>query len=119
MRQYKRSTRVGEQMLRDISTLMQTELSDMTQILVTFTHVRVSDDLRYATVYYSVLGQKEDDRLAIAAYLAKERKRIQHIVGRNLHIRRIPELRFKYDSSIEEGIRIEQLLNEIKSNSKK
>ncbi|MBW1720141.1 MAG: 30S ribosome-binding factor RbfA [Deltaproteobacteria bacterium] len=117
MRQFKRSVRLGEQMLRDISSLMLNELADHLPGLVTFTHVRVSDDLRYATVYYSFLG-KASDREVVAGYLAHERKHIQHLIGRNLQIRRIPELTFKFDPSIEEGIRIEQLLNEIKSNSK-
>jgi ribosome-binding factor A len=115
MKQFKRSTRIGEQMLRNISILMQDELTDQIPGLVTFTHVRVSDDL--ATAYYSVLG-KATDRETVAGYFAHERKRLQHLIGRNLRLRRIPELTFKYDPSIEEGIRIEQLLDEIKDNSK-
>jgi len=94
---------------------MQTELADRAVRMVTFTHVRVSDDLHYATAYYSVLGD-DTDRQAIVDYFAQERKRIQHLLGRNLHLRRIPELTLKYDPSVEEGIRIERLLNEIKSN---
>lgn len=116
MRQFKRSTRLGEQILRDISTLLRGELVDHLSAMVTFTHAKVSDDLRYVTVYYSVLG-REGDRDAAALYLERERKRIQHQIGRDLRIRRIPELSFKYDPSVEEGIRIEQLLNEIKDDS--
>lgn len=117
MKQFKRSTRIGEQILRDISILMQDELTDQLPGLVTFTHVRVSDDLQHATAYYSVLG-KATDRETVAGFFAQERKRLQHLIGRNLRLRRIPELTFKYDPSIEEGIRMEQLLNEIKDNSK-
>ena len=117
MRQFKRSTRLAEQVLRDLSNLMENELADQVSGMVTFTHVRLSDDLRYATVYYSVLG-KDDDREATAEYFEREKKHIRHLIGRNLHIRHIPELTFRFDPSIEEGIRIEQLLNEIKSNSK-
>ena len=117
MRQFKRSTRLAEQILRDLSRLMENELADLGSGMVTFTHVRVSGDLRYATAYYSVLG-KENDRHVIADYLEREKKHIRHLLGSALHIRYIPELTFKYDPSVEEGIRIEQLLNEIKSNSK-
>ncbi len=117
MKQFKRSTRIGEQILRDISILMQNELSDQIPGMVTFTHVRVSDDLQHATAYYSVLG-KATDREAVAGYFAHERKHLQHLIGRNLRLRRVPELTFKFDTSIEEGIRIEQLLDEIKDNSK-
>jgi len=117
MRQFKRSTRLAEQILRDLSNLMENELADQVSGMVTFTRVRVSEDLRNAMVYYSVLG-KEKDRPAIADYFDNEKKHIRHLLGSNLHIRHIPELTFRFDPSIEEGIRIEQLLNEIKDNSK-
>ena len=118
MRQFKRSTRIGEQMLRDISNLFQNELGDDVPGLVTFTHVRVSDDLQHATAFYSVLGKEEQCRL-VAEYLARERRHLQHLIGRGLHLRRMPELSFKFDPSIQEGIRIEQLLNEIKNDAQK
>ena len=112
MKQYKRSSRVGEQMLRDISKLVGTEYSDSAPGMITFTHVKVTDDLRYATVYYSCLGQATEQE-AVAGFLEREKKRIRHLVGRNLRMRHIPEFRFKFDPSVEEGIRIERLLNEI------
>jgi ribosome-binding factor A len=56
MRQFKRSQRLSEQMLRDISLLLERELSEYARGLVTFTQVRLTDDLRYAKVYYSYLG---------------------------------------------------------------
>ena len=118
MKQYKRSTRIGEQVLRDISTLMETELSDEAPGMITFTHVKVTDDLRYATVYYSCLGQQEDQEKA-AGFLEKEKKRIRHLVGKNLRLRYIPEFSFRFDRSIQDGIRIEQLLDEIKGDTEK
>jgi len=117
MKQYKRSSRVGEQMLRDISRVMVTDMNDEAPGMITFTHVRVTDDLRYATIYYSCLGQKEQQD-AVAGFLDKEKKRIRHMVGRNLGLRRIPEFRFKFDPSVAEGIKIERLLDEIKGESK-
>jgi ribosome-binding factor A len=81
--------------------------------LVTFTRVRVSDDLRYATVFYSYLGS-ESNRRSVEDYFRHEAGHIRKIVGAPLQIRHIPEFRFEFDPSIEESIRIEQLLNEIK-----
>jgi len=86
--------------------------------MVTFTHVKVSDDLRYATVYYSCLGE-EKERNSVKNFLEHEKKKIRFLVGKNLKIHHIPEFSFKFDSSIEEGIRIEKLLNEIKADSKR
>lgn len=117
MRQFKRSTRLAEQILRDLSILMENELTDQTPGMVTLTHVRLSDDLRYATIFYSVLG-KDKDRQAVAEYFDCEKKHLRYLLGGKLQIRHIPELTFKFDPSIEEGIRIEKLLNEIKSDSK-
>lgn len=114
MKQYKRSTRVGEQMLRDISKVVSSELGSDAPGMITFTHVKLSDDLRYATVYYSCLGE-DDKRQQVAGFLEREKKRIRHRVGRNLRLRHIPEFSFKFDVSVEQGIRIERLLDEIKT----
>ena len=116
MRQFKRSQRLGEQMLRDISELLRDELADFAPGLVTFTRVRLTDDLRYARVYYSYLGTDED-LSRVEGYLERERKRIRSEVGRQLRVRNIPEVTFKFDPSVEEGIRIGQLLDEIKDES--
>ena len=116
MKQYKRSTRVGEQILRDVSTILERELAEKLPGLITFTHVRVSSDIHYATIYYSVLGN-EEQREQAAGYLEREKKRIRHQIGKGLRLRHIPEITFKFDPSVEEGIRIERLLNEIKTDT--
>ncbi|RKX26220.1 MAG: 30S ribosome-binding factor RbfA [Candidatus Zixiibacteriota bacterium] len=112
MRQFHRSTRLGEQILRDISTMLEIELSENISAMVTFTSVRMTNDLRQATVYYSVLGQ-ENQRSEVQEYFIRENKRIRRMIGKKLRIRHIPELRFKFDPSVEEGIRIEKLLSNI------
>lgn len=117
MKQFKRSVRIGEQLLRDISNMFSSELDDNSPSMVTFTYVRVTDDLKYATIYYSCLGD-DIKRKEVEQYLNREKKNIRHSVGKNLHTRFIPEFRFKFDPSIEEGIKIEKLLNEIKDDTK-
>jgi ribosome-binding factor A len=114
MKQFKRSERLGEQIHRDVSRLLESELAEYAPGLVTFTGVKLSDDLRYAKVYYSYLG-REEDRLRIEEYLLRERRRIRTEIGHELHMRNIPEFTFTFDPSIEEGVRIEKLLNEIKN----
>lgn len=113
MKQYKRADRIGVQILRELSTVMRDTLSEKFAGMVTFTRVRVTDDLRHATVYYSYLGN-ESDRQSVDSYFQRESGRIRKLAGGPLRIKHIPEFRFKFDPSIEEGIRIEQLLNEIK-----
>lgn len=116
MRQFRRSTRLSEQILRDISTLLETELSQNLAAMVTFTSVRLTNDLRQATVYYSVLGE-EQARQEAGYYLQRQAARIRHDIGRKLRIRHIPEITFKFDPSVEEGLHIERLLNEIKDDT--
>jgi ribosome-binding factor A len=116
VRQFKRSDRVSEQMLRDISVIFETELRDDSPGLITFTRVKLTSDLRIATVYYSTLGDDER-RERVAEFLQRNTKKVRGLVGRGLRMRHIPELSFTFDPSIEEGIKIEKLLNEIKSDS--
>ncbi len=117
MKQYKRSTRIGEQILRELSSLFVREYTGRSPSMVTFTHVKVSDDLRYATVYFSCMGSPEEQQTT-SEYLEAEKKKIRQKVGQSLQLRFVPEFAFKFDHSVEEGIRIEQLLNEIKSDTK-
>jgi ribosome-binding factor A len=114
MRQFKRSQRLAQQIHRDISRLLDTELAEVASGMLTFTRVKLSDDLRYAKVYYSFLGQSES-RQQVEDHLLRVKGRIRSQVGKNLHIRHIPELEFKFDPSVEEGIKIEQLLDEIRN----
>ncbi len=112
MRQFKRSKRIGSQMLRDVRELMEQEYSSELKAMVTFTDVEVSDDLRYATIYYSVLGG-EDEKVNTAHILNRIKKNVQFRLGRLLNIKLIPEIDFRFDPSIERGMRVEQLLNQI------
>ena len=116
MRQFKRTDRLSSQVLRDVSRVVDSDFADKIPGLVTFTRVKLSKDLRYATIYYSCLGEEEDRRL-VAEGLSRNKSGIRRQVGQGLHVRRIPEFTFKFDPSVAEGVRIEELLNEIKRDS--
>ena len=113
MKQFKRSDRLSGQILRDISELLHYELTQAISAMVTFTRVVMSQDLRYAKIYYSVLGTDEQHE-EVKIYFQRNMKTIRQQIGRNLRIRHIPELTFVFDPSVEEGIRIEKLLNDIR-----
>lgn len=112
MRQFKRSDRIRNQMLRDIRVLLDQKYGGNLNAMVTFTDVEISNDLKYATIFYSVLG-KEDDRKKVFWYLKKITKRVKGELGDLLGIRHTPEIKFEFDPSIERGMKIEKLLNEI------
>ncbi|MBN2226733.1 MAG: 30S ribosome-binding factor RbfA [candidate division Zixibacteria bacterium] len=112
MKRYKRADRIKSQMLRDVQALLEQECVANLNSLVTFTEVKITDDLRFATIYYSVLGDDTAKDRA-AAFLDGIRRRVQFQLGRLLRIKYIPEITFTFDPSIERGIRIERILNEL------
>lgn len=113
MKQFRRADRLGELILRELSGLLQRPLAEAFPGLVTLTHVKVSDDVRYARVYFSFLGDAAQ-RVEIAEYLEEAAGRLRSHLGHTLHIRHAPELSFTYDDSVEHGVRMEQLFEEIK-----
>ena len=88
------------------------ELQDPRIGLVTVTGVSVSSDLREGTVYVSVLGS-EKKRLTTLAGLASAHAVVQARVARELRMKRTPHLTFEYDPSVEHGVRISKLIDEV------
>jgi ribosome-binding factor A len=80
--------------------------------LVTITGVDVTPDLREATVYVSVLGGEKRRRETLAG-LASAHGVLQARINRELNLRRTPTLTFSYDESVEQGVRMTQLIDEL------
>jgi len=104
--------RLNSNLLETLAELLERRARDPRVQGVTLTAVDVARDLAVADVYYSILGSEEEQRVAqkglenVAGFLRGE-------VGRILHIRNAPQLRFHFDASLERGNRIERLLREI------
>ncbi len=104
--------------IEKLNSLIRSELSDifLKDIKnplfekITITCVRVTNDLSLAAVFYS---SYEGDARALEDSLNKSSGFIRSILKKRLRIRKVPEIRFKYDSSIEYGDRIDTLLKEI------
>lgn len=109
-----RSHRVGEQIKKELSHILQHELKDPRVGFVTVTGVDVTGDLQQATVYISVMGSKDDLEGTLKG-LEKAKGFMRTEIGRRIRLRHTPELLFKVDESIEYGNRIEKLLKEVKS----
>ncbi|MBD2866802.1 MULTISPECIES: 30S ribosome-binding factor RbfA [Paenibacillus] len=104
--------RVGEQIKKELSQILQAELKDPRVGFITVTGVDVTNDLSQAKVYLSVMGtdqQKEDSLKAIE----KATGFIRSELGKRIRLRITPELLFQFDTSIEYGSRIDALLNQI------
>jgi len=106
-----RMRRVNES-LREVLSEGITELKDPRIGFVTVTGVRASPDLRHATVYVSVLGSARR-RARTLAGLASSHGVLQQRVNRELHLKRTPQLAFEYDPTVERGIRLSKLIDEL------
>jgi ribosome-binding factor A len=106
-----RMRRVNEA-LREVLSEGIGDLKDPRIGFVTVTGVETSRDLRRATVYISVLGSK-DKRAATLAGLESAHGILQGRVNRELRLKRTPQLVFEYDPTVERGVRLSRLIDEL------
>ena len=88
------------------------ELKDPRIGLVTVTGVDTAPDLRHAVVYVSVLGSVKR-RTATMRGLEAAHGVLQSRLARELRMKRTPQLTFEYDLSVERGVRMSQLIDEL------
>jgi ribosome-binding factor A len=108
----KRAARLNEQLKRELSELIRTQVRDPRVGLVTITGVDVAADLGSARVFVRRAGA-DDDLDASLEGLTAAAPFLRSELGRILSIRKIPELRFQKDRSLEHAQRIEQILSEV------
>ena len=88
------------------------ELKDPRVGFVTITGVETSADLRHATVFVSVLGTKSKREKTLVG-LAAAHGVLQARLARELRLKRTPQLTFEYDPTVERGVRMTQLIDEL------
>ena len=88
------------------------ELKDPRIGFVTITAVRTSPDLRHARVFVSVLGAERKRRASLAGLQAAHGV-LQARLARELRMKRTPQLAFEYDPTVERGVRMTQLIDEL------
>ncbi|CAA0111051.1 Ribosome-binding factor A [Starkeya nomas] len=106
-----RQLRVGELVRHALAEILaRGDLPDpaLSRVIITVPEVRMSPDLKIATCYVMPLGGK-DPKAAIDA-LATDAKPLRGEIGRRVELKFVPELRFRIDTSFEEGARIDALL---------
>jgi ribosome-binding factor A len=110
----RRVGRIEEQLRMELSEIIEQEIQDPRIGLATVTAVNVSPDLRHARVFVSVLGDEAQRKKTMQGLNSAANYARRSLSQRLHHLRRIPELTFAYDESIETGSRIEELLDQIK-----
>ena len=110
VKQFSRSSRVAEQIRRDLAELIRHEVKDPRLALVTLTDVEVTPDYAHAKVFYTALADAEQ-MAKIAAGLQRASGFLRRELGRRIKIHHLPELHFVHDASIENGARLSQLID--------
>jgi ribosome-binding factor A len=113
----RRAARIAELIREEASQIILYQLRDPRIQSITITRVDVSGDLRYAKVYFSVLGDEAQQR-TVARGLASARGLVQSRIGKTLGLRESPSLSFEYDPSIAKSIEISKLLDQIAAERK-
>jgi ribosome-binding factor A len=98
--------------VREVLSETVGELKDPRIGFVTVTGVETSADLRTARVYVSVLGSEKKRENTLAGLEAAHGV-LQARIARELRMKRTPQLTFEYDDSVERGVRISQLIDEL------
>ena len=107
---YSRSSRVVEQIKRELAELIRLEVKDPRVGFITITDVEITPDYAHAKVFFSSLKGK-DGADEIQEGLRRARSFLRRELGRRVRIHTTPELHFVYDNSMEEGSRLSALID--------
>ena len=107
-----RANRVGEQIKKELTDIIQRGIKDPRIGFVTVTAVDVTGDLQQATAFVTVYGDDDEREKSLLA-LEKANGYIRSEIGKRIKLRKTPELDFKFDESIERGNRIDELLRNL------
>ncbi len=112
-----RIERVNNLIRRELSDLLQRQVKDpRLGSFVTVTEVSTSPDLRHAKIFVSRIGSEEEKQDTLSALVAASGF-LRNELAKRLGLRRVPELRFQWDDSIERGVRLLKMIDEVITNS--
>lgn len=106
--------RVEGEILRELTKILRKDIRDPRVSDVTITAVECTNDLSYATIYYSLLSDDPKDEKEAAEGLEKAKGVMRHLLGQTLTVYKVPELIFKRDTSVAYGSKIDNLIRQVK-----
>ena len=118
-KEFSRARRVAQQLQREVAMILQREVKDPRIGMVTVSDVEVSGDLQHAKIFVTFLNYAEQDneqsdaqRIEIGLKgLTEASGYIRILLGKAMQLRVVPELRFAYDKTLVEGMRISNLVS--------
>ncbi len=117
-REYARTDRVGQQIQKEIAVILMREIKDPRLSMTTVSAVEVTRDLAYAKIFVTFFNDNQDEIDASLEVLAEAEGYIRSLLGKRLRARIMPHLRFVYDSSMSEGVRMSALVDQAVASDK-
>lgn len=112
-----KTQRLANVFVKEISDILLNEIKDKDINFVTITHIDITNDLSFAKVYFTSLDDSKREKCISELNHAKGFIR-NELIKRKIQIRKMPELRFIYDESIEYANKLEKIIDEIKKEEK-
>ncbi len=112
---FQRTDRIADQIQRELARVLRFEMKDPRVDMVTIQDVRVSRDLSFADVYFTLLGQDADAGTEAEAVLGGAAGFLRSALAQTLNTRTTPRLRFHYDLTPENASRLSQLIDEARA----
>ncbi len=109
-----KNTRINNEVQRELSEIIRTEIKDprVSAAMVSVVSVEVTPDLKYCKAYISVLGNEEQAKAAVAG-LKSAVGYIRRELAHRVNLRNTPEITFVPDQSIEYGVTMSRLIDEV------
>lgn len=110
-KEYSRTQRIGDQMQRELASLIQREVRDPRIGMITVTAADVSRDLAHAKIFITLMGDASDEDIAQNLAALKDAAGFLRVhLGRAMKLRSIPQLHFHYDESVRRGVHLSSLI---------
>lgn len=117
-KEFSRTQRVSQQLQKELALILQREVRDSRIGMVTISDVEVSRDLAYAKVFVTFLCVGEQTPETSLAALKEHEPQIRMMLGKRIRLRLTPEVRFTYDNTLVEGMRLSNLVSDVVSKDK-
>ncbi|AKX45672.1 ribosome-binding factor A [Thiopseudomonas alkaliphila] len=118
-KQYSRTQRIGDQMQRELATMISREVKDPRLGFITITAVDVTRDLGHAKVFITVMGDNTAEQIQSNLDVLNDAAGfLRMLLGKAMKLRTIPQLHFHYDSSIERGAHLSALIDKARAADK-
>ncbi len=117
-KEFSRTQRVSQQLQKELAMILQREVRDSRLGMVTISDVEVSRDLSYAKVFVTFLCVGEQTPESSLSALREHEAHIRMMLGKRIRLRLTPEVRFYYDDTLVEGMRMSNLVTEVVNQDK-